>query len=147
MKRTIISGCIITVLASMTFVSCATMQKIAISEGNLTQLKGKWTGSRSSDPSSTLNTDLEISNDSLPIQGKLIFHGARMPGIPDTANVIDFKGGMVNDKGNLLITESAIRAELSLYEDDGKIWLWGSFTSPGVGGGGTMLFKKIGIKK
>jgi len=142
MKRMIFLGGMITVLASITFVSCAAMQKIAISEGNLAQLKGKWTGSRSPDPSSTLNTDLEISNDSFPVRGKLIFHGAGMSGNSDTTNIIDFKGGTVNDKGNLLITESAIKAELSLYKDDGKMWLWGSFSSPGGGGGGTMLFKK-----
>lgn len=140
MKNMIFLGCIIIVLASMVFVSCATMQKIAISEGNLAQLKGKWTGSRSPDPSLTLITDLEISNDSYPVQGKLIFHEARMPGNFDTTNIIDFKEGTITDKGNLLITESAIKAELSLYKDDGKIWLWGSFSFSGKGG--TMLLKK-----
>lgn len=140
MKNMIFLGCIIIVLASMVFVSCATMQKIAISEGNLAQLKGKWTGSRSPDPSLTLITDLEIYNDSFPVRGKFIFHEARMPGSSDTTNIIDFKEGTINDKGNLLITESAIKAELSLYKEDGKIWLWGSFSFSGKGG--TMLLKK-----
>jgi len=141
MKKMIFSGCLIIVLASMVFVSCATMQKIAMSESNLAQLKGKWTGSRSPSQGLTLITDLEISNDSIPVQGKWIFHEVRIPDKPDATYVIDFKGGEINDKGNLSITDPAIKVELSLYKDDGKMWLMGSFSSPA--GGGTMwLIKK-----
>ncbi len=141
MKKMIFLGCIIIVLAPMVFVSCAPMQKIAISEGNLAQLKGKWTGIRSLDRNVTLNTDLEISNDSFPVQGKWIFHEVRVPDKPDVTYVIDFKGGEINDKGNLSITDPAFKAELSLYKDDGKMCLMGSFSSPA--GGGTMwLIKK-----
>ena len=141
MKKMIFSGCIIILLASMVFVRCAAMQKIAISEGNVAQLKGKWTGSRRPNPSLTLNTDLEISNDSFPLQGKWIFHEVRIPGKSDTTDIIDFKGGKINDKGNLLITDSAIKAELSLYKDDGRMWLDGTFSFPG-GQGRMSVIKK-----
>ncbi|HUL32229.1 MAG TPA: hypothetical protein VLZ03_17380 [Thermodesulfobacteriota bacterium] len=140
MKRMVCLGCIMTALASVVFVSCASMQKIAISEGNLAQLKGSWTGSRSPEPSVTLNTDLEIFNDHFPLQGKWIFYEIRMTGYSYARDFIDFKGGKINEKGNLVITDSAIKAELSLYRDDGKMWLEGTFSYPG--GQGTMSFRK-----
>ena len=50
------------------------MEKIAISEGNLAELKGEWIGSRTIGPGTVKNTDLEILNDTLPLQVKLIFY-------------------------------------------------------------------------
>jgi len=144
MKKMIFFEWIIIVLASLIFVSCSAMRQIAISEDNLTQLKGKWTGSRNPDARSTLNTDLEISNDSFPIQGRWILHGVRMPDNIPTTDIINFQGGTINDRGNLLIINSAIEAELSLYRDGDEMWLWGTFSSQGGGGrgGGTMMLKK-----
>ena len=140
MKRVIFSGCIILVLASMVFVGYAEMQKIAISEGNLADLKGKWVGSRTVGMN-TLNTDFEISNDSFPVQGKLIFHQVGRPGMPSGTQIDNFKDGKINNNGNLLIKDPFVEVELSLYIDAGKMKLEGNFSTTG-GARGTMSFKK-----
>jgi hypothetical protein len=140
MKRMIFPGCIILVLASMVFVSYADMQKIALSEGNLADLKGKWIGSRTTAGRTGINTDLEISNDSLPVQGKLIFYNVRKAGgKSDTTEIRDFKA-KINDQGNLFFKGPNNEVELSLYKDDGKMKLEGNFYW--FGSSGTMWFKK-----
>jgi hypothetical protein len=127
MKRTMVSGCIIFVLASMVIVSYAAMQKIAISEGNLVDLKGKWTGSRSPKPGASLSTDLEISNESLPVHAKLIFYDVKKRGKSDT-EIYELKGGKINDKGNLLFEgRASLKLELSLYRDEGMMKLEGHY--------------------
>ena len=140
MKRMIFSGGIILVLASMVFVSYADMQKVALSEGNLADLKGKWVGSRNTAGRMGINTDLEISNDSLPVQGKLTFYNVRKAGgKSDTTEIRDFKG-KINDQGNLFFKGPNNEVELSLYKDDGKMKLEGNFYW--FGSRGTMWFKK-----
>jgi hypothetical protein len=122
----------------MVFASYAEVQKIAISEGNLADLKGKWVGSRTIGPSMVQNTDLEISNDSLPVQGKILFHEVRIRGRGGTTEIIDFKQGKINDQGNLFIKGAEM--ELSLYKDGDKMKLEGPFSWGGVRG--TVSFKK-----
>jgi hypothetical protein len=139
MKRMIFPSCIILVLASMVFVSYAKMEKTAISEGNLADLKGKWVGSGTGGML-TFNTDLEIFNDSLPVQGKLIFRDIQRPGRSIYTTIIDFKNAKINDQGNLLIIGPNNEVELSLYKDDGKMKLEGNFFW--MGSRGTMSFKK-----
>lgn len=127
MKRMIFPGCIVLVLVSLAFVGYAAMQKIAISEGNLADLKGKWTGSRSPKPGTTLTTDLEISNDSPPVHGKLIFYNVKKRGKSDT-EIHELKDGKINDKGNLLFEgRASLKLELSLYKDEGTMKLEGQF--------------------
>jgi hypothetical protein len=135
----IFSGCIILVLASMVFVSYAEMQKIALSQANLADLKGKWVGSRTIGPGTAKNTDLEISNDSLPVQVKLIFYDVKKAGKATTTEIKDFKG-KINDQGNLFHKGPDNEVELSLYKDDGKMKLEGTFYW--FGSKGTMSFKK-----
>ena len=140
-KMMVFSGCFILLLASMVFMSYAEMQKIALSEGNLADLKGKWVGSRSHGSGGTFNTDLEIFNDSLPIQGKFIFYDLiTATGRSARTQVIDFKRGKINDQGNLFIEGYGNEWELSLYKDDGKLKLEGHFST--TVGKGTMSFKK-----
>ncbi len=74
MRNMSLLGSIILFLASMVFVSYAEIQKIAISESNLADLKGKWVGSRNPGTGERLNTDLEIFNDSLPLQCKFTLY-------------------------------------------------------------------------
>ena len=140
MKRMIFSGGIILVLASMVFVSYAEMQKVVLSESNLADLKGKWVGSRNTAARMGINTDLEISNDSLPVQGKLTFYNVRKAGgKSDTTEIRDFKG-KINDQGNLFFKGPNNELELSLYKDDGKMKLEGNFYW--FGSSGAMSFKK-----
>jgi hypothetical protein len=140
MRRIIFPWGVILLIISMALVSYAKMEKIAISEGNLPDLKGKWTGSRIVGPGTQLNTDFEISNDSLPVQGKFIFYDVRRPGRAGTTEIIDFKNGKINDQGNLFITGSNIEVEISLYKDDRQTKLEGNFFWTGAKG--TMSFKK-----
>ena len=140
MKRVILSGCFILVVVSMVFMGYAEMQKITISKGNLADLKGSWTGSRSPKPGVSLNTDLEIFNDSLPIRGKLTFYNVKKRGKSDT-EIHDLKDGKINDKGNLLFEgRASLKLELSLYKDEGTIKLEGQFFASERSG--TILLKK-----
>jgi len=142
MKRIVIfSGCIILVLASIVFMSYGEMQKIAISIANLSGLKGNWVGSRTTGPGESRNTDLEISNDSLPLQCKFIlyeFTGIQGRGRTQTLDR-DLKG-KINDQGNLFVEGGNVNIELSLYDDGGKKKLEGNYFW--LGRRGTMSFKK-----
>ncbi|MBP1699699.1 MAG: hypothetical protein H6Q41_4887 [Deltaproteobacteria bacterium] len=134
MKRMIFPGCIVLVLVSLAFVSYGEMQKIAISKGNLADLKGKWTGSRSPKPGTTLSTDLEISKESLPVHAKLIFYNVKKRGKSDT-EIHELKGGKINDKGNLLFEgRASLKLELSLYKEGDRMKLEGQYFSSERGG-------------
>ncbi len=140
MRRTALSWGVILLIISLALVSYAKMEKIAISKDNLADLKGNWIGSRMVGPGTRLNTDFEISNDSLPIQGKFIFYDVKRSGKASTTQIIDFKNGKINNEGNLLILGSNIEVDLSLYKDDGKMKLEGNYFWMGVKG--TLSFKK-----
>ncbi len=144
MKRLIFSGSIMLLLASMAIVSYAAWQKIAISQSNLADLKGKWVGSRTIGASQKLNTDLEISNDTLPVQGKFIFYDVQRrdtvgSSVGASTLVNEFKCN-INDQGNLLISGGSMEVELSLFEDGGKKKLEGTCFIRGARG--TMSFTK-----
>jgi len=140
MKRLIFLWGITLLIISMALVSYAEMQKIALSEGNLADLKGKWIGNRNTAARGGLNTDLEISNDSLPVQGKLTFYNVRKAGgKSDTTETREFKA-KINDQGNLFFKGSKNEVELSLYKDDGKMKLDGNYHWGGDSG--AMSFKK-----
>jgi hypothetical protein len=140
MKRMIFSGCIILVLASVAFVTYAEMQKISISKDNLAELKGKWHGTRSPNPGSNFNSDLEFFNDSLPVHVKFTFYNVRKRGKADTTEIHEFKRGKINDKGNLLFERGALKVELSLYKDGDQMKLEGEYFASERHG--TISFKK-----
>jgi hypothetical protein len=131
---------VILLIISVAVVSYAEMEKIAISRGNLTDLKGKWVGSRVVGPGTMLNTDLEIYNDSLPVEGKLTFYDVRRAHKAGTTEIVDFKGARINDQGNLVIKGPNVELELSLYKDDGKMKLEGNYVW--MAARGTAMFKK-----
>jgi hypothetical protein len=142
MKRMIFPGCIILILASMVFVSYAEMKKIVLSKDNLADLKGKWTGARDTHGRLAQDTDLEIANDSVPVECKFTFYHVRKKGTgpaSDTTEIHNFKA-KINDQGNLFFTGSKNEVELSLYEDDGKMKLDGNYHWGGDSG--AMSFKK-----
>jgi hypothetical protein len=139
MKRIIFPLGVILVIFTVALVSYAEWEKIAITKGNLAELKGEWTGSRNTGPGDDHNTDLEISNDSLPVQGKIIFYDLRKGRKVEKMQVRDFKG-KINDRGNLYIKGQNNEVELSLYKEDGKMKLEGNFYWSGAKG--TMSFKK-----
>ncbi len=98
-------------------------------------------GTRTIGPGRDFNTDLEILNDTLPVQSKFILYDVTKQGRQRGETLIpDFKNGKINDQGNLVITGSNIEVELSLYDDVGKKKLEGNYFWTGVKG--TMSFKK-----
>ena len=136
MKRMIFAGFIMLVLALMVSVSYAEMKKIPLSKDNLADLKGKWTGSRNVPGRMGLDTDLEISSDSLPIDGKLTFYRVRKKGrgaSNEETQIHNIKA-KINDQGNLYFKGSNSEMELSLYDDDGKMKLEGKFYWSGANG-------------
>ena len=139
MKRIIFPWGVILLIISIALVSYAKMEKIAVSESNLADLKGKWTGSRTVSTTQVKNTDLEITNDSLPLECKLTNYDVTFGGRSATTVSVDFKG-RINDQGNLLLRGPEIEVELSLYKDDGKMKLEGNYFWKGVRG--TMSLKK-----
>ena len=143
MRRMILAWSIMLLIISVALVSYGKMEKTAISKDNLADLKGKWTGTRTITGGrggmQVSNTDLQISSDSLPVQGGFTFYGVQRRGGSETVTV-DFKGGKINDQGNLVIAGSNMEVELSLSKDDGKMQLEGNFFWAGAKG--TMLLKK-----
>ena len=139
MKKIVFPWGVILLIISMALVSYAKMEKIAISKDNLAELKGEWIGSRTIGPGTVKNTDLEILNDTLPLQVKLTFYDVKKPGKAFTTEIRDFKG-KINDQGNLFHKGPDNEVELSLYNDDGKMKLEGTYYW--FGSKGTMSFKK-----
>jgi len=139
MKRIIIPWGVILLIISMALVTYAKMEKVAISKDNLAELKGNWTGDRGVGPGDTRNTDLEIANDTLPVQGKFVFYDVRGAGGGGKTVTFDFKG-KINQQGNLLVVGGNTKIELSLYKDDGKMKLEGNYFWYETKG--TMSFKK-----
>jgi len=140
MKKIIFLGCIMLFFASMVFVSYAAMQKEPITRNNLSDLKGKWEGWRTlAQGSVNLRTEMDISNDTLPIKGALTFHDVQRRGMT-TGDFTQQITGTINDKGNFCFKWGQNEFELSLYKGDGKMRLEGDFYF--MGAKGTMTLNK-----
>ncbi len=115
----------------LTFVgllSCAQVpvEKTIITESNLSTLKGTWSGWTSfrGHASSSVLTDLEINNDTVPIQGTITLYN-----LPEgVANLfpndslavgnnftLNFKNGLISDKGTIIAKSGKDSLELAYY--------------------------------
>ena len=141
MKRIVFWGFFIQVFILMGLASYAAMTKEPISEGNLSDLKGKWEGWRTIETRRDARTELEIDNDTLPLKGKFIFHDVKRPGKMSATGTetLEFDGGRI-ENGNLLLKRGQNYWELSLHKGDGKMKLEGDFFFRGAKG--TMTFNK-----
>jgi len=145
MKKINIILCCFFFITLVAFVGDAAAQSQPISKSDLSDLKGKWKGERSFATGQRPNTDLEISNDTLPLECKLILYevqqragGAGGRGATRT-ETREFKA-KINEKGNLYSKGGNFEMELSLYKSDGKMKLEGDFF---LGGSrGTISVKK-----
>ena len=107
-----------------------------ITQDDLKDLKGEWTGERTAVIGGTRKTDLKIHNDSLPLQGEVILHVPR--GAPQTYG---FEDGRIEDERLVLICEDTeLELHLRLLKGDGKMKLEGDIT--GAGFSGKVSFKK-----
>jgi hypothetical protein len=111
---------------SVFLVGCVQLQKTAITESTLPTLKGKWSGwtTFSSFQSNRVRTTLEVNNDKVPVQGKIILH--QLPGNVRVFLLIDlkdvsadnsytyyFRNGAITGKGTLLGTNGQNFLELA----------------------------------
>ncbi len=114
---------------SIALAGCASMappQKTIITKDNLSALKGTWSGTSSFSSASThpIPTNLEFTNDTIPMQGTINLYG--LPGVlvdlfPSESLsmggnfTLHFKNGHISDKGTLLGTSGQNFLELTYY--------------------------------
>ncbi len=108
--------------------ACATVsQKTAMAPSDLSVLKGEWQGSRdiTLDRLRSIDfTEMEISNDSAPLKGKMVIY---FLGGSDTRRY-SFENGLIDADGNLSIELTEInKITLSLYREGEKIKLDGYY--------------------
>jgi hypothetical protein len=146
MKRTICMGGISLFLVSMVLAGCASMtpvQKTKLSTGDLSALTGTWQGwTTFSSYQSPLMTTLEITNSTIPLQGKVIFPNvpagaaAALPGVFATAgsSTFEFSNGRITDKGTLIATGTGSNFVEFTYYAGAKAKLEGWFYYYGASG-------------
>ena len=112
MKKTIYLLGVSLLLVSMVMASCASAPKTIITNSNLPALKGNWQGwtTFSSLQSTPVLTYLEITNDTVPVQGKMTLSSLpdrvalAFPADSKTAGgdvTINFNNGTITDQGTL----------------------------------------------
>jgi hypothetical protein len=123
MRRAICLAGVSLLLVSMVLVSCAPVQKTMVTKSNLSSLKGTWQGwtTFSSVQSKPILTTLKITNDTLPVQGRITLNNfaaaSIFPADAKTAGndvTIDFKNGMISDQGTLIGQSGQNFLELTL---------------------------------
>lgn len=144
MKKINIILCCFVFIILMLFVGEGAAQSQPISQSDLPDLKGKWKGERSSPTGGDRpNTDLEITNDTLPIECILTFYDVKSSGTgsrgESRTETRKFKA-KINEKGNLYSKWGNFEMELSLYKSGGKMKLEGDFFWGGAKG--TISVKK-----
>ncbi len=126
MKKTICLVGMGLLLVSMVFVSCAPMQKTVITKSNLSSLKGSWQGwtTFSSIQSNPVLTTLQITNDTVPVQGNITLTNLPdavaliFPADAKTAGgnvTINFSNGRITDQGTLKGQRDENFLELTYY--------------------------------
>ena len=119
--------------------SFAAMTKKAITKEDLPALKGKREGVRTVGGGTTANTDLEIYNDTVPLQGKLTVHNVIVRGAPGRTVNLEFQNGLI-EAGNLVIRKEKNEFEFALFTGEGQMKLEGNYFF--VGAKGTMTLNK-----
>jgi hypothetical protein len=108
-----------------------------ISQDDLKDLKGEWTGERLC-IGGKVRTDLKIYNDSLPLKGEIVFYIPKGLYAPKTWQ---FYNGQIEEGSLHVIWSDARRMKLGLRKGDGKMELEGVFQ--GGGFAGEVFFKKV----
>ena len=126
MKKTICLVGIGLLLVSVMLVSCAPGQKTLITKSNVATLRGTYEGwtTFSSFQGKPVLTSMEISNDTVPLMGKLTLYNLPQPIaniFPGTVlsasnNVtMDFANGEISSEGTLIGQSGKNFIELTLY--------------------------------
>jgi hypothetical protein len=131
MKKIVFGGVFILIFL-VGLAGYAAMTKEPITEANLSDLKGKWEGWRTS-TGGNFRTELEIDNDTLPLKGKFIFHDVKRGGKMSGTNTMGFEKSRIKDN-NFYVKKGETEIELSLHKGDGKMKLEGDFYFGGLRG-------------
>jgi hypothetical protein len=126
MKKTICLVGIGLLFVSLVVMSCTPVQKTIVTKNNLSTLKGNWQGwtTFSSVQSSPVLTYLQITNDTVPVQGNITLNNlpdpvaARFPADAKTAGgnvTINFSNGVITDQGTLIGQTGQNFLELTYY--------------------------------
>jgi hypothetical protein len=110
----------------VSMVSCAPMQKTMVTKSNLSALKGTWQGwtTFSSVQSSPVLTTLQITNDTVPVQGSVTLISlpdavaAVFPADAKTAGnnvTVNFNNGTITDQGTLIGQTGQNFLEMTYY--------------------------------
>ena len=126
MKRSICLVGIGLLFISMALVSCAPLQKTAITTSNLSILKGNWQGwaDFGIGQGRPVLTQLEITNDAGPIRGKVTFNNlptglaSLIPAENKTAGndvTVDFGEGEISNHGTVIAQSGQNILELTYF--------------------------------
>jgi hypothetical protein len=107
-----------------------------ITNNDLTDLKGEWTGERLG-KMGILRTDLTIDNDMIPLRGAIILYFLR-----GNSKTFDFNNGRIED-GRLIIyrEDIGLKLDLSLRKGDDQMKLEGNIMFEGYDV--NVFFKKV----
>jgi hypothetical protein len=144
MKKTICLAGMGLLLVSMVWVSCAPVQKTVLTKSDLPALRGTWQGWTTfrSVPSGPVRTTLQITNDTVPVQGNITLYNLPegvalvFPSNAKTAGgdvTIDFRNGMISDQGTLIGQSGQNFLELTFFAGE-KVKMNGWFYYYGARG-------------
>ena len=133
MKRSIFLAMVILLVAAF---AIAKPPVTPISQDDLKDLKGEWTGERLAQDGSTQKTDLQINNDSLPLEGEVVWYFSHLA--PKTWR---FNNGHIKDGSLNVVWSDRRRMKLSLRKGDGKMELEGDIQGGGIAI--KVFFKKV----
>jgi hypothetical protein len=113
---------------SLVVAACATLPPKTITTGDLSALKGTWSGTRflqTGKVQATTSLELIIANETLPLKGTVtlyLFAG-------DETRVYPFENGQITPQGKLLIPfgEGIMRMELIWFKEGNREKLQGSY--------------------
>jgi hypothetical protein len=138
-KMALLVGFLVVVVFLM--VNLAMAKAVPITAENISQLKGTWGGSRCLSVSNSsfkyFPTELEINNDSVPLEGVLICR-MRTGGPED----MPFKNGTVDEKGRLSVEWDSRNWILLTLQSSGALKGECRFTQGAYDLQGTLILKK-----
>jgi hypothetical protein len=135
MKRAIFLAMMILLVAAF---AIAKPPVTPISQDNLKDLKGMWTGERLGQRGGLEKIDLKINNDSIPLKGEVTLHWEER-GI--ASKTWPCKGHIEDGRLIFLWAKQSRKLDLGLRKEDGSMELEGYITDKGFQG--TVFLKKV----
>jgi hypothetical protein len=120
----------------------AAMVKKTITPGDISSFKGTWKGDRVVKGQPRMfPVEMEITNDKLPLQGKLTIQNVlRTGGSKGRTDIVNIMKNELNKEGNLILKSPDFQAELSFYVEGTTMKLEGPYQFKEVTG--TIILNK-----